>query len=128
MRFGPTTHATVLTTAVFLLATTGCGGSSKYDPEPYRQQIEALETILAKPTAEMGDGSKVYGFVAEIARDLGATIDNARQKETVKSLLLDYGQLLSDGEAGGYPFDAAEARARWQTLRDGLFQRADWFQ
>jgi hypothetical protein len=78
--------------------------------------------------AEMGDGSKVYGFVAEIARDLGATIDNARQKETVKSLLLDYGQLLSDGEAGGYPFDAAEARARWQTLRDGLFQRADWFQ
>jgi len=54
-------------------------------------------------------------------------IDDARQKETVKSLLLDYGQGLSDEESAGYPIDVTDARARWQMLRNALFEPADWF-
>jgi len=127
MRFSGTIYTMVLVMGSVLVAA-GCGGGGvRYDPEPYRQHIEGLESILQKPAAEMGDGGRIFGFAAQLAGDLGQKIENAKKKETVKSLLLEFGQRLSDREAGGSPIDLDEARAAWQPLRDSLFEPADWF-
>jgi len=114
--------------AVVVLTLTGCGGDAMlYDPEPYREHIENLESILQKPESELGDGAKIMEHAAKLAGALGRNIDNHRAKETVKSLLIDFGQTLSDIEAQGGQLDMAEAREQWKMLRDALFKPADWY-
>lgn len=128
MRFAWSRNAISLAAASTLLALAGCGGGSiLFDPEPYRAHIEGLEAILQKPAADPGDGAKMFSHAAELAGDLGLQIENARRKETVKSLLIDFGQSVSDEEASGGSIDMAAARQRWHQMRDSLFEQADWF-
>jgi len=127
MRLVSLTRATTLAVSA-AVAAIGCSGDAMlYDPEPHRAHIESIESILQKPESEPGDGAKIMEHAAQLAGAVGQTIDNHRAKETIKSLLIDFGQTLADMEASGGQIDLPDARERWKLLRDGLFKQADWY-
>lgn len=129
MRGIPPTAFVRFVPAAALLVAIGCGGDAmRYDPEPYREHIESLENLIHKPAAERGDGGRIHKLAATLAGVLGEDIDNARMKEGVKTLLIDFGAHFSDVESSGGDVDLSEARAAWAALRDRIFQPADWFQ
>ena len=101
--------------------------SYKHDPEPYRQQIEEIETLLSKPNKERGDGGRLHTMCANLAGAVGKSIDNHTAKETVMNVLISVGETFAHREEQDLPWDLTEARAVWLKARTAIFQDADWY-
>ena len=99
----------------------------KYDPEPYRTEIEAIENLVTKAEKEDGDGGRLATFVADLAGALGRDIENQRRREVVMNLLMIWSEGYSVADSEGLEWDLAEARASWKGYRDRLFEEASWF-
>lgn len=124
-------YRAILLAFAALFAFVSCGPSyedaMKHDPEPFRAQIEEVETLLQKPESELGDGSKLHITCANLAGALGRTIDNHTHKEFVMNRLVSYGAVYAQQEEANLPWDIAEAREAWKNVRADLFLDADWF-
>ena len=118
---------------VILLVFSGCGdlgtlGSTKYDPEPYRAQIQQIESLVQKSYYTQGDGGRLHKYSADLAGAIRQDIPDYKVRERVMNRILNFGNHFADKEEQGAPVDLVEARAAWMTLRSDLFMHADWFQ
>jgi hypothetical protein len=127
-----------LSGVVIGLALVGCGiVDERNDPEPYRAQIEKIEDLLQKSEAERGDGALLSKYATELAGAMGKNIQHIQARETVMNLLVNFGEswasqenlAIQFAEAGDevVPFEMADARKDWESLRELLFAPASWF-
>lgn len=110
------------------LAQCSGGDAMKHEPEPYRQKIEQIESLLQKPESEPGDCSKLHVMSADLAGEVAKDIQHFTHKEIVTNRLVGFGQDFASLEEGGFPCDLAAARESWKAIRSELFIEADWFQ
>ena len=99
----------------------------KHDPEPHRQQIEEIETLLAKPKNEAGDGGRLHTMCANLAGEVGKNIDNHTKMQKVMNLLISVGEVFAHQEEQDIPWDLEDARELWTTVREAVFKEVDWF-
>ena len=102
--------------------------SYKHDPEPYREQIEEIETLLMKSAPEPGDGGRLHVMCANLAGAIGPNIEIHTNRQTVQNLLISVGEIYAHLEEQDLPWDIAEARKTWKTVRDAVFKSSDWFE
>ena len=116
----------------------GCAPDERHDPEPYKQYIQEIDTLLQKPTAEEGDGIAIATNCNELAGALGKNIKRPSARETVMNTIMVFGESLAAAEdlAIQYreegqpvvPFDVTETRTQWELIRETIFKPASWFQ
>ena len=107
----------------------GCSNEvPKYDPEPYRDEVGAIEALLTQAERQPGDGGKLATLSANLAGAMGANIDNQRRREVVMNLLVMWGEMYSQLDSDDIPWELADAGQDWKKLRDGLFEQASWFE
>jgi len=111
-----------------ILAACGGGDAMKHEPEPYRQQIEPIESLLQKSESESGDCGKLHSLSANLAGAVAKDIQHHAHREIVTNRLVGFGQEFAAREEQGLGCDLAEARAQWKLIRSELFQEAGWFQ
>jgi hypothetical protein len=99
----------------------------RIDPDPFRQQITAIEELLY-PTGPSGSVSSAR--VASAARRLADTV-RARGGSAAIQAFDRIGAFASELEtergAGFGGLDLPAARASWEGTRDEVFRPADWF-
>ena len=120
---------TLLSTATIALAISGCASSDdsmRFEADPYRAQIEAIEShIASEPTTT--HGSTLGVLATNLAGELGKNINNQRYRETVQVRLITFGDVFAMAEQQGVPFDPAQAKELWLDARTDLFKDASWF-
>lgn len=119
----------VVTALSFVVIVAACGGGNamKHAPDPYRQQIEPIESLLSKPQGESGDCGRLHTMSADLAGAVAKDIEHHQHREIVTNRLVGFGQEFATQEEQGLPCDLAGARAQWKVIRSELFQEADWF-
>jgi hypothetical protein len=110
-----------------VLAVCGGGDAMKHEPDPYRQQIEAIESLLQKSESAEGDCGTLHTLSANLAEVVARDIQHHTHKEIVTNRLVGFGQDFASQEEQGMSCDLAGAREQWKLIRSELFQEADWY-
>lgn len=118
----------MLLVTVFELACASAGEATKFDPEPYKEQIQKLDALVNKQEGAPNDGAAIYTYAVELAGALGKQIDDHAHREIVQNRIMTFGEYFSSQEEQGFQIDLAEAKQFWVKLRGDLFHDADWFQ
>ena len=102
--------------------------SGRLDPEPSRKDIEALEEILYDPAPS---GFVTADLVSSAAMQLGtglrdqsAGLNPSRAMTRILSFASRAG---AEGDTGYSTLDLPRTRQGWESLRNDIFQSADWF-
>lgn len=105
-----------------------CSGEYRHDPEPYKEKIQEIETLLMKSAPEPGDGGKLHALCADLAGLVGPDIEIHTNRQTVQNLIITVGEVYAHQEEQDLPWTMEEARESWKGMRDAIFLPADWFQ
>ena len=102
------TGSILTVSAMFALCLSGCGSSDdsmRFEADPYRTQIEAIEQhIASEPTPT--HGSTLGVLATDLAGELGKNIDNQRYRETIQVRLISFGDIFAMAEQQGAPFES----------------------
>lgn len=102
--------------------------AQKLDPEPFRAQVEALETALFRtPIDETGDLLVVSADVAAAAAELSSRIleEEPVHGLTAADLIARLGQAMPTDQVA--LADVQRARTQWLSVRKQQLHAADWF-
>lgn len=105
----------------------GARGPDRLDPEPYRAQIRAVETLLYRATpAALGDGDRAAAALEELAQAIAQSAADPLARQRGLRLYDAVGLASGLGDAGYALPDLGLVRAEWEKSRDALFAPAPW--
>ncbi len=105
----------------------GARGPDRLDPEPYRAQIRAVESLLYRATpAALGDGDRVAAALEELAQAIVQSAAHPLTRQRGLRLYEAVGLASGLGDAGYALPDLGLVRAEWEKSRDALFAPAPW--
>lgn len=105
----------------------GARGPDRLDPEPYRAQIRAVESLLYRATpAALGDGDRVAAALEELAQAIVQSAAHPLTRQRGLRLYEAVGLASGLGDARYALPDLGLVRAEWEKSRDALFAPAPW--
>jgi len=99
----------------------------KLSPEPYREQIEAIEKILYRhKPADFGEIKALGRLSAELGEEI--LLNGSLLQRPAASRIIFWGDKIGGMEDTGFrKLDLKPIRFEWEKLREDCFQSASWF-
>jgi hypothetical protein len=110
-------------------ATTGANAATgRVDPQPFREQIQAVEAALyRREAASWGEYDRVGGQLMDLGAAVLRSSTEPRVRVCGQQLLAFGGELGGRGDVGYGRPHLPDLRRRWEGLRNEIFVPAAWF-
>ena len=104
------------------------GASAKLAADPFRSEIEAIESILyqGKPS-EIQTADRASGALVKLGHRVSEGQPRLLAIEVSREVIFLAARIGGEADAGYSVLDLHSARSRWEQLRDERFVRTNWF-
>jgi hypothetical protein len=100
----------------------------RLDPEPYRERIESLESILYNmDPSDLETADRAATEANKLSIQLHRGNSSLIHRQAGGALLIFSGQIGSQSDTGYATLDLPRTRKQWENLRNSLFTHAGWF-
>jgi hypothetical protein len=116
------------TTGANLGQTATAAGAGRISPDPYRDEILALEQrLFSDSPSSYDDAGEIAGLATRLSVAVRGDGRDPRRRRAYGQLF-DYAGVLNAMTDVGYAaLDLVDARSRWEPTRDSVFVDAPWF-